>query len=190
MRMLKVHERRITRAFFFSSFNHDISPIFPHMAFASSEIKEDAYSLIFMVVAYLLRSHYVTYRSLKCKYKPKCIRGEDRQCRSAILKLCSVWVAHGATTPEVKHEHRWWVLEKVMLFTGNPWWTLTDFTSRGRRPVPGPTAASPLVLITAVVTRVANLREFLSAPRLLIVKVTLIYMIIVFVWLDLFLPAA
>lgn len=35
---------------------HDISPIFPHVAFASSEIKEDAYSLIFIVVAYLLRS--------------------------------------------------------------------------------------------------------------------------------------
>lgn len=30
--------------------------------------------------------------------------------------------------PEVKHEHRWWVLQTVLLLTRNPWWTLTDFT--------------------------------------------------------------
>lgn len=42
--------------YLFFPFNHDISPIFPHVAFASSEIKGDAYSLIFIVVAYLLRS--------------------------------------------------------------------------------------------------------------------------------------
>lgn len=30
--------------------------------------------------------------------------------------------------PRVKHEHRWWVLQTVLLLTRNPWWTLTDFT--------------------------------------------------------------
>lgn len=30
--------------------------------------------------------------------------------------------------PEVIHEHRCRVLERVLLLTRNPWWTLTDFT--------------------------------------------------------------
>lgn len=43
---------------------------------------------------------------------------------AAKVQLCTVqrdW-------PEVKHEHRWWVLQTVLLLTRNPWWTLTDFT--------------------------------------------------------------
>lgn len=102
---------------------------------------------------------------------------------SALLKC---WVVNSVTRPEVKYGHRWWVPEKVLLFTRKPWWTLADFTYE----------EGSLSLLKQLLSSFFNYSRSLcrcAAVELsvsLIVKVTLIYMIVLFIWLNLFLPAA